>query len=105
MQCKSCNSTPHKRLRAWLRVVAGGDKLKKQKALVAKLRSSLESLEADASRRSVQAKTTAKAIDKAKKDIAKLGEAARAWRVAIRRHAFGMPAFWDGGCDAGCSLY
>ena len=52
---------------------AGGEKLRKQRALVAKLGKALEELEADATKKGVQAKNSQKQLDKLRKDIGKQG--------------------------------
>ena len=54
--------------------LAGGDKLKKQKAAVAKLRKDIDDAEAEATRRAVQAKSHAKTVERVRKDLAKDGE-------------------------------
>lgn len=52
---------------------AGGDKLKKQKAVADKLRKEVGEAEADITRKGVQAKAGAKNADKMKKEMAKDG--------------------------------
>lgn len=52
---------------------AGGEKLKKQKALVAKLGKALDELEKGSTKKGVQVKSSQKQLDKLRKDIAKQG--------------------------------
>jgi structural maintenance of chromosome 4 len=73
---------------------AGGEKLRKQRALVAKLGKALEELEADATKKGVQVKSSQKQLDKLCKEIGKQG--ARRGTAFCRRwmmldHAAGLP--------------
>lgn len=69
---------------------AGGEKLKKQKALTARLQKEIGEAEAEAARKAVQVKASSKSLEKLRKEGVKDGE---------------MRACWlGGGLEAGCGV-